>query len=867
MSQKEYLQNENMKLKKERDLYVKLLKEANLQFEEKVNELSLLKRVGDIIRYTFDIESFCRKLTDIILEETNAENCSLLLKDQNSDKLILKVAKGIKDGETTFFENLKNSTLIFSLGKGIAGKVALEGKPLLVDDVKNDERFDHSRKTNFPIGSLLCFPLILQEQVLGIINLSNSQPHAFSHNDLRSITIFSSFVTSILNNIISYMEIKESEEKFRTVFEGAKDAMLIIDTESKKIIDCNKQTESWLGYTKEELLHLSKVFDIHPPDCIERAEEIFDNIINLKGSNINDVLFVKKDGSMVIGEIYGSIIGYHEGKVVQLTVRDITERKRLEEERIKSEERYHNLIEFANVGIITTEKGKITQLNRKAEEIYGYLRNELIGKSPSTLTLAKYRKQHREMLDELLRSGKAKKMYFEEEGVRKDGSRFPIEIAYSLSESGKDYCIIAIMRDITERKKIENELRKKTQELTIINKKLERAYKELKSTQKKLIQVEKLKALGEMAGGVAHDFNNVLAAILGRIQLLSRSLGSLPTEEWGKPMLDLKRGLEVIEMATLDGAETVRRLQEFYRMRSDDKNFTQIDLNKVIDHALEYTKLRWKDDAESKEIEYHIQKEFSPIPCIEGCSAELREVMTNLINNALDAMPQGGKLRIKTLIEGNCIRVMLQDSGVGISKAIRNKIFDPFFTTKGVQSTGLGLSVSYGIINRHRGDIKVDSVKGQGTTFIITLPIARKKVEEEKVKPMPEEKRKASILVIEDEEGVRELLKDILTEGGHEVEAVFDGYKGIETFKEKKFDLVFTDLGMPGISGWEVSKEIKKIDDKTPVVLITGWQTQLKKSKIKESGVDLVVNKPFQVDQILRLVQEGMVLRDRSKVV
>ena len=867
MSQKEYLQNENMKLKKERDLYVKLLKEANLQFEEKVNELSLLKRVGDIIRYTFDIESFCRKLTDIILEETNAENCSLLLKDQNSDRLILKVAKGIKDGETTFFENLKNSTLIFSLGKGIAGKVALEGKPLLVDDVKNDERFDHSRKTNFPIGSLLCFPLILQEQVLGIINLSNSQPHAFSHNDLRSITIFSSFVTSILNNIISYMEIKESEEKFRTVFEGAKDAMLIIDTESKKIIDCNKQTESWLGYTKEELLHLSKVFDIHPPDCIERAEEIFDNIINLKGSNINDVLFVRKDGSMVIGEIYGSIIGYHEGKVVQLTVRDITERKRLEEERIKSEERYHNLIEFANVGIITTEKGKITQLNRKAEEIYGYLRNELIGKSPSTLTLAKYRKQHREMLDELLRSGKAKKMYFEEEGVRKDGSRFPIEIAYSLSESGKDYCIIAIMRDITERKKIENELRKKTQELTIINKKLERAYKELKSTQKKLIQVEKLKALGEMAGGVAHDFNNVLAAILGRIQLLSRSLGSLPTEEWGKPMLDLKRGLEVIEMATLDGAETVRRLQEFYRMRSDDKNFTQIDLNKVTDHALEYTKLRWKDDAESKGIEYHIQKEFSPIPCIEGCSAELREVMTNLINNALDAMPQGGKLRIKTLIEGNCIRVMLQDSGVGISKAIRNKIFDPFFTTKGVQSTGLGLSVSYGIINRHRGDIKVDSVKGQGTTFIITLPIARKKVEEEKVKPMPEEKRKASILVIEDEEGVRELLKDILTEGGHEVEAVFDGYKGIETFKEKKFDLVFTDLGMPGISGWEVSKEIKKIDDKTPVVLITGWQTQLKKSKIKESGVDLVVNKPFQVDQILRLVQEGMALRDSSKVV
>jgi len=863
MGHKEYLQNEYMKLEKERDLYVKLLKEANLQFVEKVNELSLLKRIGDIIRYTFDIESFCRKLTDIILEETNAENCSLLLKDQNSDSLILKVAKGIKDEETTFFESLKDSTLIFSVGKGIAGKVALEGKPILVDDVQNDERFDHSRKTHFPIGSLLCVPLVLQDQVLGVVNLSNSQPHAFSHSDLRSITIFSSFVTSILNNTISYIEIKKSEEKFRTVFEGAKDAMLIIDIESKKIIDCNEQTESWLGYTKEELLHLNQVFDIHPPDCIERAEEIFDKIVNLKGSKVNDVLFVRKGGSIVIGEIHGSIIGYHEGKVVQLTVRDITERKKLEEERIKSKERYHNLIEFANVGIIITEKGKITQVNRNAEEIYGYLRNELIGKSPSTLTLEKYRTQHREMLDELLRSGKAKKMYFEEEGVRKDGSRFPIEIAYSLSESGKDYCIIAIMRDITERKKIEEALKEKTQELMMTNKKLERAYRELKSTQEQLIQVEKLKALGEMAGGVAHDFNNVLATILGRIQLLSRSVSSLPTEEWGKPMLDLKHGLEVIEMATLDGAETVRRLQEFYRMRSDDKDFTQIDLNSVIDHALEYTKLRWKDEADSKGIKYYIQKEFSPIPCIEGCGAELREVMTNLINNALDAMPQGGKLRIKTFMEDNCIRVVVQDSGVGISKAIRKKIFDPFFTTKGVRSTGLGLSVSYGIINRHRGDIKVDSIKGQGTTFIITLPIIMKKIKEEKVKPVLEEQRKASILVIEDEQGVRELLKDILTESGHEVEVISNGYKGINIFKEKKFDLVFTDLGMPGMSGWEVSKEIKKIDNKTPVILITGWQIKLKKSEIEKRGVDLVVNKPFQVDQVLRLVQEGMVLRDR----
>lgn len=630
----------------------------------------------------------------------------------------------------------------------------------------------------------------------------------------------------------------------------------------------------------------------------------------------------------------------------------------------KSEEKYHNLIEFANSGFITTEKGKITQVNKKAEEIYGYSKDELIGKSPSILTLEKYKNQHREMVDELLEFGKAKKTIFEEEGVKKDCSIFHIEISYSLSKSkGKEgYSIIAIMKDITERKKTEKELsetkeflenlientvdgiiicdlsgniinvnsalekmsglekeeligehvsllikeneelrkrfREKAVELfekgntsyeTVFKRKdgkhveadvnssmikdekgdyiagvaLIRDITEKKEIEEKLLQSEKLKSLGELAGGVAHDFNNVLAAILGRVQLLRMSIDAkTKKQERRKSVCNLKKGLEIIEKASLDGAETVRRIQEFSRVRTDDKYFAQVDINELVNNALEFTKVKWKDGAESKGLKYKIKKELSPLPATAGCASELREVLTNLINNAVDAMPKGGQIRIMTFKDNGHISIKIEDNGIGITKNMQDRIFDPFFTTKGVHSTGLGLSVSYGIINRHQGTIRVESVESRGTTFTIQLPLSEKTAIKEKVKLITREQKKASILVVEDEEDVQELLKDILSDSGHKVETVSRGSQGVELFKKKTFDLVFTDLGMPGMPGWQVAKEVKKINKETPVVLITGWEIQLKDSELKKNGVDLVLAKPFKVKQVLELVQEGLAILD-----
>jgi len=234
-------------------------------------------------------------------------------------------------------------------------------------------------------------------------------------------------------------------------------------------------------------------------------------------------------------------------------------------------------------------------------------------------------------------------------------------------------------------------------------------------------------------------------------------------------------------------------------------------------------------------------------------------------------MPQGGEIIIESFMDDTIAVIRIGDTGSGIPKDIKARIFDPFFTTKDVQSTGLGLSVSYGIINRHRGTITVESVEGEGTTFTIKLPIAKKtvkrEVKEEKVVPIKRKQQKANILVIEDEEDVRELLRDILKDAGHKVEVANNGSEGIEIFKKKKFDLVFTDLGMPVMSGWEVTEKIKSINDKVPVALITGWNVKLDESEMNDNRINLVVQKPFKMEQILNLVQDGMILRDRLKAV
>jgi CheY-like chemotaxis protein len=320
----------------------------------------------------------------------------------------------------------------------------------------------------------------------------------------------------------------------------------------------------------------------------------------------------------------------------------------------------------------------------------------------------------------------------------------------------------------------------------------------------------------------------------------------------------------VIERSSKDGAETVRRIQEFTGVRRD-KEFISLSLNEIIKDVVNITQPRWKGQTQQKGIQIELTTQLTDIPLIMGSPSELREVLTNIIFNAVDAMPKGGRLTIATQPQAeDWVEVRMTDTGIGMTEEVKKRIFDPFFTTKGVKNSGLGMSVSYGIVKRHGGEILIESEPGRGTTFIIHLPTGYGEVEPTVKEVVPiKESRQARILVIDDEDSVRDILSRMLKTKGHQVVVASNGEEGIERFRSEPFDIVFTDLGMPRLSGWEVGKAIKGINPKIPIAMITGWGMELDREKMNESGIDLIVSKPFNFDQVIHLVSEAMELKER----
>src|SRR5437867_4794629 len=382
-----------------------------------------------------------------------------------------------------------------------------------------------------------------------------------------------------------------------------------------------------------------------------------------------------------------------------------------------------------------------------------------------------------------------------------------------------------------------------------------RAYGELAAAQDQLVRTEKLRALGEMASGVAHDFNNLLASILGRAQLTLQRLQDPQLRRW----------IQVIERAALDGAQTVRRLQEFTRIRRDQQRFVAVDLNEVVRGALEITQSRWREETRSRGVAVDVQTSFASLPPVAGDPAEPREALTNLILNAADAMPTGGTLTLTTAVENNEVVVTVADSGVGIPDGIRGKIFDPFFTTKGPQGTGLGLSMTYGILSRHGGRLTSHSADGPGTAFRVTFTPGEAP-DLDGLAPAPEPTPlgvSLRCLVVDDEEEVGTVLGDVLTTEGHRVVVLTDGGEAIARFRAEPFDLVFTDLAMPRVSGWQVAQSVKEIAPAVPVVLVTGFGVELSAEERQIHGVDLVVVKPLKIKDVLDVV--ARVARRRAR--
>ncbi|MEE9591722.1 MAG: response regulator, partial [Thermodesulfobacteriota bacterium] len=464
-------------------------------------------------------------------------------------------------------------------------------------------------------------------------------------------------------------------------------------------------------------------------------------------------------------------------------IRQITVRKQAEEELRESEERYRVVFEQAvdSIVVVDADTGEIIEFNDRAHENLGYTREEFKKLELSDIDLMESPEDVRNHIEKVMKEGCD---IFETKHRTKKGEIREVLVSAKLLSVPERNLITAIWCDITERKKMEETL----------------------------LQSEKLRAMGMMTSGVAHDFNNILAVISGNAQLMEGKYKD------HKEMMD---GVHVIRKAVSDGAEIVKRMRSFTKVERNTSEFVSVDVKEILEQAIDFSRPRWMNIAKARGLSYDIDDEgVKEVPTVLGSPSELREIFVNIINNALDAMTGGGCITFRTwhgsgtLTEEDTVFISISDTGEGMIEEVRKRVFDPFYTTTRAEGSGLGMSVAYGVITGHGGKIEVESEAGKGATFTMSIPITRE-TPQQAVSPEPLQKvktRKLHILVVDDEEKICSMLDKYFSRDGHDVKSVNNGTEAIKLLKNEEFVLVLCDLVMPDMSGHDVVKVINELD-------------------------------------------------------
>jgi signal transduction histidine kinase/ActR/RegA family two-component response regulator len=385
---------------------------------------------------------------------------------------------------------------------------------------------------------------------------------------------------------------------------------------------------------------------------------------------------------------------------------------------------------------------------------------------------------------------------------------------------------------------------------------LQVAYEDLRHTQQAIMRQEKLRVLGQMASGIAHDINNALSPAALYVELLLDHPTTQSTEA--------QDYLVIIQRAINGVAQTVARMKEFYGQRDPDRAQNPVSLNRAVEQVLALTRVRWHSMPQEAGVAIEVDTQLSPhLPAIIGDENEIRDAVTNLIINAVDAMPEGGRLSLCThAADGGRAIVEVTDTGTGMDEATRSRCLELFFTTKGVRGTGLGLAMVYGAVERHGGELQIESAPGAGTTVRLIFPVATPRSSENvdcmtDVRPL----KPLHILVVDDDPIVLQSLRTTLEQDGHVVESADGGQRGIDAFsaamaRQQPFSVVITDLGMPLVDGRAVAVAIKSMRSITRVVLLTGWGHRLLTEREVPQSVDRVLAKPPQLTRLRALLAE-----------
>jgi PAS domain S-box-containing protein len=620
--------------------------------------------------------------------------------------------------------------------------------------------------------------------------------------------------------------LRASETRYREVVEKANDIIYLTD-EDGIIQLVNAAASRISGYSENELIGKHYI-DLIAEDYKNQVRKFYGlQFIDGLSDTYNEVPIVTKDAETVwLGQNVRLIVEGDKIAGYQVIARDITDRKNAQDALRESEEKYRIIFENSPLGVFHFDRnGVITACNDNFVSIIGSSKEKLIGLKLLTDL------DNQEIIAAIRKalSGEVGRFEGHYRSVTA-GKITPLKSYFGpiLDEEGACVGGIGITEDTTDLNKA----------------------KDLQ------IQAERLKGVADLASGVAHNFNNLLQIIMGGAQLASVNL------QLGD-ISKVNRHLEQILESSRFGAETVKRLQSFANLQSDpvSAGIDMFDLSDLVRQAVEMTKPWWKTTPEREGITVKLNLDLMNGCVIQGKQSELFEVVVNLIKNAAEALPRGGDINVKTSVSGRTVDFRVYDTGIGIPPENLTKVFDPFWTTKGPNGTGMGLAVSYGIVTRHGGTISADSVEGQGSTFTVSLPIAKGFSE----RPEPASgdfDLELRILAIDDMQLLLSMLKEGLAELGQTVLTALSGREGLELFKHQEVDLVICDLGMPELNGWQVGKAIKNICGekgvpKTPFILLTGWAGQFdEEQKMIESGVDAVVEKPVDITKLVAVIRD-----------
>ena len=846
--------------------------------EELNKVLSAFYALADAINQSLNLQETLKLSLERVREVFNADAAHIRLMDEKTNELVLTAYQGLSPADLKKIVRRRKSD------EGSSWRCVRSGTPLIQKPLKTSTIL-HKGELQISIT----IPLKYKGKIIGTMALHQQTSRTFFKEEIELLSHIGDQIGVAVENARLFSQLHQRTDALSAlntisqVVNKSLDLDSILNDAIEKVVELLQADGGFLrllsddrqelilnahkGFTGEQISKLTvsrkygdgsnwkallqdqvQQLEFNPNDPYQQQTNSF----GLQIGAHNAILFPlkSKDNSVGTMSIYSfkprkftkqeidlsAIIGNQIGVAI--------ENARLHNRLLESEKKYRTLFDTSGEALFVLDlEGKFHLVNRPVEQITGYTREELLGKHFKMLVSL----QDLDFISGIFDSGyeNFSKMSAEIKIIDKTGETHIIELlkgASTVKTSGIITGYLITARDLTEKIK----------------------------TEEKLLQTAKLQSLGEMASGIAHDFNNILMVILGHTELLIHKA----TDD------SLLKKLKIIERAALDGSETVRKIGDFTRSAPKETELEPVDLHQIIHSALEFTSSRWKDVYQKEGDPFELKLNLKEIPTLLGNETELREAFVNIILNSLDAMPNGGAIEIETQFLDKLpayhnehkidpigfVRIKITDTGIGMDEQTRKKIFDPFFSTKGIKGLGLGLSIAYGIIKRHLGDMKVDSRKGVGTTFIIYLPLQKSLSRSDAPKPpegSPPKKQAARILVVDDEEDNLELMSELLERLGHHAGTASNGEAGLKKFKtEGPWDMVFTDLGMPGISGWDLVRELKALEPKLPTVLITGWGFQLREDEIKAKQVDYVLPKPFKIKDVTRMIDRILARQD-----